>query len=259
MNVALYARVSTEEQADEGHSLPAQLRAMRDFAQRKGWQIVGEYVDPGVSGRSMSRPAMSRLLADAQQRQFDCIITHSLDRFSRSLVDTLTTLAELQASGITYVSVNEQMDFTTPIGKVLLALLAAFAQYFIDILSRETKKGKQERARKGLYNGVVPFGYERVARLEGQQPQPPHISPRNVDGLRMAFDMCAQGFTPLEISHALNEAGYRTTGNRGANPFGVDTVLPMLKNRFPLGEVRYKGEWLPGAHLPAVDPLTWDT
>jgi site-specific DNA recombinase len=101
------------------------------------------------------------MLADAETGAFDAIVVHKLDRFSRNLRITLETLERLDKSGVGFVSLPEDMDFTTPIGKVILATPAAFAQYYSDNLSQETKKGKAERKRQGLCNGLLPFGLKK--------------------------------------------------------------------------------------------------
>jgi site-specific DNA recombinase len=100
MRAVIYARVSTEEQAEEGHSIDAQLRIVREFCAHRGWTIVGEYVDPGRSGRTLKRPRMQALIADAQLHLFDVVVVHKLDRLSRSLIDTLTLLSDLNKLGV---------------------------------------------------------------------------------------------------------------------------------------------------------------
>ena len=182
-------------------------------------------------------------------------MVHKLDRLSRSLIDTLFVLSDLSKQEISFISATEEFDFTTPIGKVLLALLAAFAQSYIDNLREETKKGKKERALKGLYNGSLPFGYQRVPKEQGGVPI---LHPTNVEGYRLAIRSGAEGRTVRELVHLLNAAGYRTTGNWGSRPFSQDTVLPMLKNRFYLGEISYKGTWMKGKHPAAIDIETWE-
>lgn len=259
VRVVLYARVSTEEQSEEGHSIDAQIRLCRELCARKGWTIVGEYVDAGISGTTVNRPEFQKMLRAARgsggARSFDIIVVHKLDRFSRSLVDTLVTLTELSRDGVSFCSASEDFDFTTPIGKVLLALLAAFAQYFIDNLKAETKKGKKERAFKGLYNGVVPFGYQRVPKDAGGIPVP---HPQNASAYREIIRRCARGDSASDIAVWLNTNGYRTTGNRGANLFTGDAVLDIAKNRFHLGEVAYKHVWRAGKHAPLVETEIWE-
>ena len=122
-------------------------------------------------------------------------------------------------------------------------------------MREETKKGKRERVLKGLYNGSLNWGYRRVPREQGGVPI---FDPKNIEGYRMAVRLCAEGSSVREIIHAVNLAGYRTTGNWGPRPFPEDTMLPILRNRFYLGEVFYKGEWLPGKHEAAMDHETWE-
>jgi len=146
-------------------------------------------------------------------------------------VGVMLTLHRLRAAGCGFISISEAMDFTTAIGQVILATLAAFAEYYSANLSNETRKGKTERKRQGLYNGVLPFGATK--RPDGVPT--PHSEAHG--GLVLAFELAAAGKTDREIAQGLNAAGYRTTGNRGANPFTKDTVRPMLQNRFYLGEL----------------------
>jgi site-specific DNA recombinase len=145
------------------------------------------------------------------------------------------------------------MDFTTPIGKVILTTLAAFAEYYSANLSAETRKGKAERKRQGIYNGLLPFG---AMKGEDGIPVP---DPETHPGLVMAFEMAATGTTDRDVAKALTESGYRTTGNRGRNPFTKDTVRPMLQNRFYLGELPDgQGGWIPGKHAPLIDRSLFD-
>src|SRR3712207_3060301 len=154
---------------------------------------------------------------------------YKLDRFSRNLRVTLETLERLQRWGVGFVSISEQMDFTTPIGKVVLATLAAFAQYYSDNLALEIKKGKAERKAQGLYNGVLPFGVKTNSK---GIPVP---DPATYPGLLLAFEAAAKGASDREVAVLLNERGFRTTGNRGTNLFTKDSVRVLLQNRFYLG------------------------
>jgi site-specific DNA recombinase len=133
-------------------------------------------------------------------------------RFDRGFDEQVAMDRDICEVGVTFVSISEQMDFTTPIGKVLLTLLAAFAEYYTDNLSWETKKGKRERKLKGLYNGLLPFG---VKKNDDGVPVP---DPKTYPGLLLAMQKASEGVSDREIANALNAAGNRTTGNRGANP-----------------------------------------
>src|SRR5262245_41427496 len=201
VRAAIYERVSSEEQV-EGYSLEAQDRAGRLYCEAHSWEIIDVYRDEGKSARTddlARRPAFQRLLADAEAGRFDAIVVHKLDRFSRNLRVTLETLERLQSWGVGFVSISEQMDFTTPIGKVVLATLAAFAQYYSDNLSLETKKGKAERKAQGLYNGLLPFG---VKKNSTGTPVP---DPETYPGLLLAFEAAAKGTSDREVAVLLNE------------------------------------------------------
>jgi DNA invertase Pin-like site-specific DNA recombinase len=130
----LLPRLSSEEQV-EGYSLDAQQRAGLAHCAAHGWAVAGEYRDEGRSARTddiAKRPAFRQLIEDAEAGLLDVVVVHKPDRFARNLRVTLETLERLDRAGVGFVSISESMDFTTPIGKVILATLAAFAQYYSD-------------------------------------------------------------------------------------------------------------------------------
>jgi site-specific DNA recombinase len=255
IRAAIYERVSSEEQV-EGYSLDAQDRAGRLYCDAHGWEVPNVYRDEGRSARTdelARRPAFEQMLADAEAGLIDVVVVHKLDRFARNLRVTLETLERLERSGVGFVSISEQMDFTTPIGKVILATLAAFAQYYSDNLSTETKKGKAERKAQGLFNGLLPFG------LKTNPNGVPVPDPETYPGLLLAFRLAAEGKSDREVATALNAAGYRTSGNRGQNPFTKDTVCRLLQNRFYLGQLPDgQGGWLTAVHQPVLDAELFD-
>lgn len=246
----MYVRVSSEEQV-EGYSLSAQERAIHAYCAFHGFQVVAEYRDEGKSARTddlNKRPAFKEMLDAAQTGAFDAVIVHKLDRFARNLRVTLETLDLLERANVGFVSVNENMDFATPMGRVVLSTMGSLAQFYSDNLSAETKKGKHERKRQGLYNGLLPFG-----SVKGEDGLPvPH--PTTHKGLVLAFTLAAAGKTDREVAQALNAEGYRSTGNRGGNPFTKDSVRPILQNRFYLGELPDgEGGWVAGKHAALID------
>src|SRR5215218_10319545 len=234
MRAGVYARVSSDEQL-EGFSLDAQRRAVSEFCAARGWRVVEEYVDEGKSARGddlAKRPAFKRLMDDAAAGRLDVVVVHKLDRFARNIRVTFEQFQILHRHHVLFASVGEQgFDFTTPMGQVILSVLAAFAQYYSDNLGQEVKKGKRERKAQGLYNGLLPFG---VKKNSTGIPVP---DPENYPGLLLAFNEAAKGASDRDVAVRLNDAGYRTTGNRGRNPFTKDTVRVMLQNRFYLGEL----------------------
>ena len=259
--VAIYLRVSTEEQA-EGHSLDAQRKICTHFAEQRGWQIVATYEDAGHSAKSDKRPAFQRMIADVRAGAIEIVLTHKLDRFSRSISDIFRYMREFHERGTAYVSISEQFDFTTPMGKVMLALLAAFAEWYIDNLSAETSKGKKERAMKGLWNGDVPFGYKRIQTgtlSTGRAVYSLQADEHDAPGIRLAFEFYASGqYNDREVAAELNARGYLTANKTGRRPFSKDTVCAMLKNRFFLGEAKYKSDSAVGRHPALVDQETFD-
>ena len=263
LRARLYSRVSSEEQVD-GYSLDAQLRAAEGFCQARGWTLEREYREEGKSAWTddvAARPDFTSMLADAEAGLFSILIVHRLDRLARNVRVTLEVLQRLDAAGVSFVSINENMDFTTPIGKVVLTTLAAFAEYYSANLSAETRKGKAERKAQDLYNGVLPFGVTKAedgipvldSTPRWRTPDGTSLVPAN--GVRLAFELAADGKTHREIARALNLAGYRTTGNRGENAFTRDSVRVILANRFYLGELPDgEGGWQSGKHGAFIEP-----
>src|ERR1035438_5420852 len=125
MRVALYARVSTLN----GQNPEMQLSELREYAARRGWTITEEYVDLGVSGSKESRPALNRLMADAQRRKLDAILVWKIDRFGRSLKHLVNGLADLDALGVAFVSIRDNLDLSTPSGRLMFQIIGAMAEF----------------------------------------------------------------------------------------------------------------------------------
>src|SRR6478736_7744020 len=139
--VALYARVSTLN----GHKNPEmQLSELREYATRRGLSIHEEYVDQGVSGSKESRPALNRLMSDAQRCRFDAVLVWKIDRFGRSLKQVVNSLADLSADGISFISLRDNLDLSTPSGRLMFQIIGAMAEFERALI--------QERVRAGLRN-----------------------------------------------------------------------------------------------------------
>jgi DNA invertase Pin-like site-specific DNA recombinase len=138
--VALYARVSTLNGQDPG----MQLSELREYAARRGWTVSGEYVDQGVSGSKESRPQLNRLTADAHRRTFDAVLVWKIDRYGRSLKHLVNALADLSAYGVAFVSFRDNLDLSTPSGRLMFQIIGAMAEFERSLI--------QERVRAGLRN-----------------------------------------------------------------------------------------------------------
>ena len=260
MRAALYARVSDEEQV-EGYSLDAQKRAVRAYVESQGWDIYQEYVDEGVSAHTddvAKRPLFRQMIEDALAHRWDVLVVHKLDRFARNARITIEYWERLKKAGVGFVSITEQMDFSTPIGKVILASLAAFSQYYSDNLSAEVKKGLKERALQGLWNGHAPFGYTKGD--DGLLV----VVQEEAAVLNRAFEMYATGnHTDRTIATWLNQTEHKPRTRRRDSSereyvWTRDSVKALLKNAFYLGMVKYKDEYLPGKHPSIITQELFD-
>jgi DNA invertase Pin-like site-specific DNA recombinase len=177
MRVALYARVSTVN----GQSSEMQLIELREYASRRGWEVFNEYVDHGISGSKESRPELNRLMAEAQRRNFDAVLCWKVDRFGRSLKHLVNALADLDAYGVAFVSLRDNLDLSTPSGRLMFQIIGAMAEFERSLI--------QERVRAGLRNAI----------LKGKTLGRPH---RIVNGDQMAR-LREQGASFREIGRAV--------------------------------------------------------
>lgn len=146
MRLALYARVST---TNNSQSPEMQLRELREYANRRGWETVGEYVDEGISGAKDSRPELNRLMADAHKRCFDVVCVWKFDRFARSVFHLLRALETFNALGIAFVSLSEQIDTTTPTGRMIFTVLGAVAELERSLIAERVRAGLRNARAKG--------------------------------------------------------------------------------------------------------------
>lgn len=147
MRVAIYIRVSTEDQAKEGYSLEVQREYLESFAEREGLEIFKIYQDDGISGYTTERPALKQLLKDAKQKKFDLVLVYKIDRFSRNLKDMLNLVDELFKHGVGFKSATEPFDSTTSAGKLMCQQLGSFAEFERNRIA--------ERVFPGMIKGVV--------------------------------------------------------------------------------------------------------
>jgi DNA invertase Pin-like site-specific DNA recombinase len=167
MKVAIYARVST---ANNGQDPTMQTRELREYIERRGWQLAGEYVDIGISGTKEKRPELDRLLADAHRRRFDVVAVWRFDRFARSVSHLLRALETFQALGIHFVSLSESIDTSTPAGKLVFTVLGAVAELERSLIVERVKAGLRNARAKGhrLGRPRVSVDRTRIAALRSQ-------------------------------------------------------------------------------------------
>ena len=178
--VALYARVSTLN----GQDPEMQLSELREYAARRGWTVSGEYVDQGVSGSKESRPELNRLTADAHRRAFDAVLVWKIDRYGRSLKHLVNALADLSAYGVAFVSFRDNLDLSTPSGRLMFQIIGAMAEFERSLI--------QERVRAGLRN----------ARAKGKKFGRPRaqVDPASVAALRAEGLSWSQVCQRLKVS-----------------------------------------------------------
>jgi DNA invertase Pin-like site-specific DNA recombinase len=167
MRVAIYARVST---AGNGQSPEMQLREMREYCGRRGWQVVGEYVDSGISGTKDRRPELDRLMQEAHKRRFDVVAVWKFDRFARSVAHLLRALDTFRVLGIEFVSLSESLDTATPAGRMVFTVLGAVAELERSLIVERVKAGLRNARAKGKRLGR-PKRVVDVHRVRGLRAQ----------------------------------------------------------------------------------------
>ena len=268
---AAYIRVSGPDQVDRW-SLDGQRRMIEDYCKQKGFHLVEVYCDPGHSAyrnKASIRPAYNRMLADAALKKFRVVISVSIDRMSRDMLDMLTTFKTLDALDIEYASVTEDIDLTGPMGKAFLTIIATFAEMYSDSVSRHTKRGQAQRTLNGLPLGKPPFGYQLC---DDRCPEDGlhrycHINSDKAILVKAVYERYAQGGNSFQqIADWVNAMGYRTNGlqadRRGIESSGgrftEDAISRMLRNKFYIGQISHQGEFRLGVHESIIDQSLFD-
>lgn len=270
----ILARVSSDEQAEEGYSLAEQVRRARVWCQEHlGVDVPDSAVmqEEGVSGRPgqwVKRPKLRALLEECKAGTYTHLVVFKLDRLGRNVKLMSDAMDQLTTAGVTFVSIMDNLDASTAAGRLYITIFSAIAQWFSDNLSELVTVGKEGRRRAGLPNGKYPFGAMTDPETGIPAPDRRAITITGRDGavretcaydaLVLMFEMSAAGHNARDIAHRLNEMGYLTGGTHPGRPFGRTTVQQILENRFYLGELQDgKGGWLPGKHAPLISPELW--
>ena len=256
---AIYTRVSTEQGLDQDfNSLDAQYEAASAYIKSQahaGWtQIRSRYDDGGYSGGSTDRPDLQRLLEDIRARKIDVIVVYKVDRLTRSLADFAKLVELFDTHGVSFVSVTQQFNTTTSMGRLTLNVLLSFAQFEREVTSERIRDKVAASKRKGIWvGGNLPLGYEmrdgKVAVVEEEAEQ-----------VRFIYRRYLELGSVNELVRDLGERDIRTkfkklsTGTtRGGIPFGRGSLYYLLNNHFYIGEVKYKNEIFPGEQPPILD------
>jgi site-specific DNA recombinase len=256
---AIYTRVSTEHGLDqEFNSLDAQYDAASAYIKSQahaGWTLIrSRYDDGGYSGGSTDRPDLQKLLDDIRARKIDVIVVYKVDRLTRSLADFAKLVELFDAHDVSFVSVTQQFNTTTSMGRLTLNVLLSFAQFEREVTSERIRDKIAASKRRGLWvGGNLPLGYEMK---EGKIA----IVEEEAELVRSIFRRYLELGSVNELLRDLRERNIRTktrqlsTGTtRGGIPFGRGALYYVLSNRFYIGEVKYKNEILPGEQPPIMD------
>ena len=228
-SVALYARVSSDRQ-DVDLSVAAQLRALRDFAERNGYVVAREYIDEAESGRTSDRPQFTKMLDEAAQQDapFQEILVWKFSRFTRKREHAVAFKSMLRRRGIRVTSITEHAD-DTPTGKLMEAIIESVDEFYSENLAQEVTRGMREAASRGFWVASrPPYGYKRVKVQDGAKERPRlELNPPVDDIVRRIFDMAINGSSVLDITRVLNDEGIPTTNGK---PWLKTTVHRLLTN-----------------------------
>ena len=229
---AIYVRVSTEDQAQHGFSLAGQEDSLKNYAKALGYEILGIYRDEGISAKDLKkRPAMQKLLGDAEKKKFSAIFVYKLDRFSRSLKDLVLTIDKLKDLGIDFISLQDKIETASASGKLMFHIISAFAEFERNIIGERTTFGMARKNKEGGAVSKPPFGYKMVEKeLVVDLERAPLVT-----------EMFSNYLSGVSLNKLAKKYG-----------FSVNGVKKMLSNRTYLGEVKFAGESSKGLHKPLV-------
>jgi DNA invertase Pin-like site-specific DNA recombinase len=264
VHCAIYTRVSTDQGLDQDfNSLDAQYEAASAYIKSQahaGWTLIrSRYDDGGYSGGSTDRPNLQQLLDDVRSRKVDVIVVYKVDRLTRSLADFAKLVELFDAHNVSFVSVTQQFNTTTSMGRLTLNVLLSFAQFEREVTSERIRDKIAASKRKGLWvGGPLPLGYELK---DGQLT----VVEQDAERVRMIFRRYLEVSGINELVRDLRAKSictkartFRTGKTRGGIPFGRGALAYFLRNRFFVGEVEYRGEILPGEQPAIIDKLLFD-
>jgi len=264
LRCAVYTRKSSEEGLEQAfNSLDAQREAGEAYVhsqRHEGWVLIPDrYDDGGVSGGTMDRPALRQLLVDVEAGLVDVVVVYKIDRLTRSLHDFSRIVEVFDRHSVSFVSVTQQFNTTTSMGRLTLNILLSFAQFEREVTGERIRDKIAASKRKGMWmGGFVPLGYEcRDRKLV--------VNEAEAETVRHIFTRFVVLGSATKLVAELNLAGYRnkprhgrTTDSPCGNRFDKTQIYKILHNRIYLGEIGHKGTWYPGEHHAIIDQALWD-
>jgi len=273
--VAIYARVSTTEQAEEGYSIDEQQRLLTEWCERNGYNVHEVYADRGISGKSVKkRPALVKLLEDAKSKQFDVVLVWKTNRLARNILDLLKIVEVFDQNYISFRSYTENHETETSQGKLQFHMLAAIAEFERNTISENVKMGMLARAREGKWNGGIVLGYD-LEDISNQGDKRKHtrlvINEKEAKTVKRIFELYIAGNGYKATANRVNKEGH--LGKRG-KPFSISTIKTILENPVYVGMIRYdvrrnwtdkrRGDINPtpilqqGEHESIISQLDWE-
>ncbi len=250
MNVGIYVRVSTIEQAMEGYSIGEQTDRLQKYADAMNWNVYRVYTDAGFTGSNMKRPALQQLIADVKLHKINAVLVYKLDRLSRSQKDTLELIENIfMNNNVDFISITENFDTSSALGRAMIGIIAVFAELERQNIKERMMLGRIARAKNGSYSaGNPPIGYDYI---NGE------LIPNEYESFQVKriFELFASGESTRSIAQKLNDAGYKT--KYGA--WNHDSIHVILKKQTYIGKILFQGEWYDGFHQPIIDLDLWNS
>ena len=248
--VAIYVRVSTTSQAEEGYSIEEQIDKLESYCKIKDWSVYKVYTDGGFSGSNTERPALERLIKDADKKKFDTVLVYKLDRLSRSQKDTLFLIEDVFIkNGIEFLSLQENFDTSTPFGKAMIGLLSVFAQLEREQIKERMQLGKLGRAKAGksMMWAKTSYGYD-YHKETGTMT----INPVQSLAIKFIFESYLSGRSITKLRDDLNEKFPKE------KPWNYRAVRGILGNPVYCGYNQFMGDIYKGNHEPIISKEDFD-
>ncbi|GIO63532.1 recombinase family protein [Paenibacillus cineris] len=235
MKVAIYIRVSTEDQARDGYSIRGQKKDLTEYCKANELEIANVYIDDGYSAKDTNRPKLKELLSAAEAGEFKAILVYKLDRFTRSVRDLYDLLEKLNKHGIGFISKQEKFDTTSAMGRAMIGILGVFAQFERETIAERVRMGMVQKAREGKKpGGKHPYGYDK----QGQSV------PEEFSILRKLRELYMDGLSYQAIAAHFTRLGVK----RRKNNWTASSVALTLENPFYAGIIRFGGKMANGKY-----------